>query len=173
MTVASMYQCRPLCPDDWQAFQALRLKSIEDAPLALYPTYEEEASQVPEAIPGRIAETPSQVVFGVFDGGVLAGIAGLRRNPLVQVAHKGVLWGVFVHPDRRRDGLARQLLCELFTYAHARGVTQVHLSVNVENARAGNLYRSMGFEVYGREPGAMRVGGTFYDEELMVLRLDS
>lgn len=171
MTVASSCQYRPLCRDDWQAFRALRLKSIEDWPLALYPTYEEEASLAPEAIQDRIAETPSQVVFGAFDGGVLAGIAGLRRNPLVQVAHKGVLWGVFVHPDRRRDGLARQLLRALFAYAHARGVTQVHLSVNAENPRAGNLYRSMGFEVYGREPGAMRVGGTFYDEELMVLRL--
>jgi hypothetical protein len=34
------------------------------------------------------------------------------------------------------------------------------------------LYRSLGFESFGVEPRAMRVGDRFYDEEHMVLRLD-
>jgi ribosomal protein S18 acetylase RimI-like enzyme len=171
MTVEAPLQFRPLQRDHWQAFRKLRLMSVADSPLAIYPTYDEEASWSPEEIQDRITASATQVVFGAFDGDTLTAIAGLRWDPLVQVAHKAVLWGVFVHPDWRRGGLARSLLGELFAYARARGVTQVKLSVNVENEKAAALYRSLGFEVYGREPRAMRVDGRYHDEDLMLLRL--
>lgn len=162
---------RPLHPDEWEAFQALRLRSIADMPEAIYPTYDEESSRSPEQVRARIAQTAHGVVFGAYQYGELIGIAGLRREALVQVAHKGVLWGVFVHPARRGGGIARRLLQALFDHARSAGVRQIHLSVNVENPRAAGLYRSMGFETYGREPDAMQVGGRYYDEELMLLRL--
>lgn len=173
MTADFTPRFRPLGAGDWAAFQALRLAAILDSPAALYPRYEEEASQAPETIREKIAETPFQVVLGVFDGETLVGMAGLRRLALAQVAHKAVLWGVFIHPGRRGGGLARQLLSALFAHARARGIDQVSLSVNVENPRAVGLYQSMGFEVYGREPRALRIGDRFYDEALMVLRLDA
>ncbi|KFI08087.1 GNAT family N-acetyltransferase [Massilia sp. BSC265] len=164
-------QFRPLRPDEWEAFHALRLRSIADMPEAIYPTYEEESSRSPEQVRARITETTHGVVFGAYQDGILVGIAGLRREALVQVAHKGILWGVFVHPERRGGGIARRLLQALFDHARCAGVRQIHLSVNVENPRAAGLYRAMGFETYGREPDAMQVGGRFYDEALMVLRL--
>jgi ribosomal protein S18 acetylase RimI-like enzyme len=164
---------RPLRRDHWSAFQALRLRSIADSPLATYPTHNEEAGRSPAEIQERIVESATQVVFGAFDGDTLIGIAGLRWDALVQVAHKAVLWGVFVHPGWRGRGLARQLLHALFAYARERGLRQIRLSVNVENPQAAGLYRSMGFELYGREPRAMRVGGQYYDEDLMALRLDA
>jgi hypothetical protein len=34
------------------------------------------------------------------------------------------------------------------------------------------LYQLLGFEVYGLEPRAIRIGNRFYDEQRMVLRLD-
>jgi ribosomal protein S18 acetylase RimI-like enzyme len=172
MTTESALHLHPLHSNHWQAFRELRLMSITDSPLAIYPTYDEEASRSSEEIQDRIAESATQVVFGAFDGDTLVGIAGLRWDPLVQVAHKAVLWGVFVRPDWRRGGLARRLLRELFAYARARGVTQVKLSVNTENEKAAALYRSLGFEVYGREPRAMRVGGRYHDEDLMLLCLE-
>jgi ribosomal protein S18 acetylase RimI-like enzyme len=146
--------------------------AIADSPLAIYPTYAEEASRSPDDIQERIAESATQVVFGAFDGDTLIGIAGLRREALVQVAHKAVLWGVFVHSDWRKRGIARKMLDELFAYARERDVRQIRLSVNVENPQAAGLYRSMGFELVGREPRAMRVGDRYYDEELLLLRLD-
>jgi RimJ/RimL family protein N-acetyltransferase len=171
MNADSSIHFRPLRADEWPAFQALRLRSIADSPLAVYPTIDEERARSAESISARITETAHQVVFGAYQGGELIGIAGLRREPLVQVAHKGILWGVFLHPDKRRGGIARKLLHALFGYARNAGVTQIHLSVNVDNPRAGGLYQSMGFEVYGREPAALRVGGQYYDEDLMILRL--
>ena len=172
MTLEPSLHFRPLQRDHWSAFQALRLRSIADSPLASYPTYDEEAGRSLDEIRERIAESATQVVFGAFHGETLIGIAGLRWDALVQVAHKAVLWGVFVHPDWRQRGLARQILHALFTYARVRGIRQIRLSVNVENPPAAALYRAMGFEPYGREPRAMRVGDRYYDEDLMFLRLD-
>lgn len=171
MSSTSDIQFRPLRADEWEAFQALRLRSIADTPEAIYPTHAEESSRTPDQIRARITETDHQVVFGAYQHGDLVGIAGLRREALAQVAHKGVLWGVFVHPERRGGGIARRLLQALFDHARRTGVRQIHLNVNVANPRAGGLYRSMGFETYGREPDAMQVGGRFYDEDLMLLRL--
>jgi ribosomal protein S18 acetylase RimI-like enzyme len=170
-TTSTDIQFRPLDHDEWEAFHTLRLRSIADMPEAIYPTYAEESSRSPEQIRARITETEHQVVFGAYRAGKLIGIAGLRREALAQVAHKGVLWGVFVHPEWRQGGVARRLLQALFDYARGAGVRQIHLNVNVDNPRAAGLYRSMGFEAYGREPSAMQVAGRYYDEYLMVLWL--
>jgi ribosomal protein S18 acetylase RimI-like enzyme len=45
------------------------------------------------------------------------------------------------------------------------------LSVVVDNLAATNLYRSVGFDVYGKDPRALKVGGRDIDEYLMWLPL--
>lgn len=165
-------EIRPLDSPDAAAFRQIRLQAISDSPSAVWPTYEEEARRTVKEIEARILMTDTQVVFGAFIDSVLVGIAGLRREPLDQVRHKAVLWGVFVSPDLRREGLARKLFARIQSFACGEGVLQIHLCVNAENARARNLYRSLGFESFGVEPRAMRVGDKFFDEEHMVLRLD-
>jgi ribosomal protein S18 acetylase RimI-like enzyme len=52
------------------------------------------------------------------------------------------------------------------------GVDQVTLGVATTQPAAISLYRSLGFERFGYEPAAIRVGGIDIDEELMILRLD-
>lgn len=163
---------RALVPGDWQAFRALRLAAIADTPLAVWPTHDEEAGRSAAEIQARIAHTPTQVVFGAFADEVLVGVAGMLRNPLVQVGHKAQLWGVFVQAGWRRHGLGGALLDAAFADARAAGVLQVHLSVHAANERALGLYRARGFVEYGREPRALRVGAVFHDEVLMVLHLD-
>jgi RimJ/RimL family protein N-acetyltransferase len=138
----------------------------------VWPTYDEEAGRTLEEIEARIALTGTQVVFGAFAGAALVGIAGLRREPLAQVRHKAVLWGVFVHPEHRRAGLARRLLERVMSFARDEGILQIHLCVNAENTRARRLYDALGFTPFGLEPRAMRIGDRFFDEAHMVLRLD-
>ena len=164
---------RLLQEDDWAAFQQLRVHATVESPLAIWPTRGEEAGRTPAEVRARIAPTAHQGVFGAFAGPELVAIAGVRREPLAQVAHKAMLWGVYVHPGHRRGGLARRLLGAACAHARAQGVLQVHLAVNAENPRALALYESLGFTAYGREPRTLRVDGVFYDEILMALPLDA
>jgi ribosomal protein S18 acetylase RimI-like enzyme len=158
--------------ENWAQFKALRLKAIESAPYALWPTWAEENAVTAEQVQSRIEPGPYQIVFGAFDGGRLVGIAGLRRERLAQLSHRGTVWGVAVDPLRRNEGIGKKLLQRLITHARDEGLLQVELGVAVENPAAQALYRSLGFKSFGMEPRAMRVGERFYDEELMVLLLD-
>jgi ribosomal protein S18 acetylase RimI-like enzyme len=164
---------RPLMGADIAAFKEIRMESITNSPTAIWPTAEEEAKQTAEEIRSKIEQTPIQVVFGAFIGDQLVGIAGFRRLPLIQLAHKGSVWGVYVKPEARKGGLARQLFDRIRSHAQEIGVLQIHLSVNVDNHRARNLYTSLGFETFGIEPRGSLVDGQFYDEEHMYLRLDA
>lgn len=169
---AAVLEIRSLTATDAAAFRAIRLQAIADSPSAVWPTREEESGCSLKDIEERIQQTDSQVVFGAFIDGKLVGIVGLRRIPLAQVKHKALLWGVFISPDQRRQGLGRQLFAWVRNYALDAGILQIQLSVNAENVRARSLYRSLGFESFGLEPRALRVGDSYFDEEHMLLRLD-
>jgi GNAT superfamily N-acetyltransferase len=114
----------------------------------------------------------SMIVFGAFCGSDLVGVTGLRREPLVQVAHWATLWGVFVEPEWRGLALlAGYLKRRLPTLAKRRCCKSIS-TYTLKNPCAQRLYQLVGFESYGLEPRAIRVDNRFYDEERMVLRLD-
>ncbi|WP_322070683.1 GNAT family N-acetyltransferase [Paraburkholderia bannensis] len=163
---------RTLTENDVDAFRAMRLHAAVDTPFAIVPTHEEESRWTREENLARVRETDQQAVFGAFDGDTLIGITGWRREQREKFAHKSLVWGVFVDPAYRRSGIARRLLESAIARAEASGVEQVQLSVGAQNPRAQTLYSSLGFEIYGREPRAMRIDGQYFDEELMVLMLD-
>jgi RimJ/RimL family protein N-acetyltransferase len=172
MTMA--VQIRVLGAADVADFADLRLAAIADAPTAFWPTQDEEASLSSEALAARLQRSRYQAVFGAFAGDRLIGVAGLRREVLRQVRHRGTVWGVFVSPPWRGQGVARALLEAVI--AHARGlgdVEQLQLYVNTTNEAARCLYRQLGFTVCGSVPRSMYVDGVYYDEDLMALRLDA
>ncbi|ALL67960.1 Acetyltransferase [Paraburkholderia caribensis MBA4] len=158
--------------NDAAAFAKLRLKAIDDSPSAIWPTLDEERARPLDIVAAQIRPTPEQIVFGVFDQHMLIGIAGLKQEPYAQLRHKGMLWGVFVHPLYRNVGVARELLGAALTHARNMQLRQIHLRVNTENHRARQLYVTSGFTGYGTERRAMCVNGRFFDEENMVLYLD-
>jgi ribosomal protein S18 acetylase RimI-like enzyme len=162
---------RPLGENDGGAFAKLRLAAVADSPTAIWTTAEEEAMRTPEQVWQRIRPDSNQIVFGAFADAELIAMAGLRRESLVQLAHKASIWGVFVRPEFRKEGIARRLLAHIREHAEAAGVLQIHLSVNAENQRAKRLYESLGFQTFGLEPRCTKVGGQFYDEAHMCLLL--
>ncbi|WP_321818033.1 MULTISPECIES: N-acetyltransferase [unclassified Paraburkholderia] len=168
---AATLTIRTLTEHDVDAFHAMRLHAAVDAPFAIVPTHEEESRWTREENIARVRETDQQAVFGAFDGETLIGIAGWRREQRVKFAHKSLIWGVFVDPAYRRTGIGRRLVESAIGRAKASGVEQVQLSVGAQNPRAQTLYSSLGFVIYGCEPRAMRIGNTYFDEEMMVLML--
>jgi ribosomal protein S18 acetylase RimI-like enzyme len=50
-------------------------------------------------------------------------------------------------------------------------VEQIQLSVGAHNVPAARLYQGFGFEPYGLENSALKVGEQYFDEVLMALDL--
>jgi ribosomal protein S18 acetylase RimI-like enzyme len=163
---------RRLTPEDATSFQALRLAALQEAPTAFGSSFEEERDFPASTIEGRLAIKADRGAFGAFEGENLVGVVALGRESMRNLAHKGVIWGMYVKPDHRGKGIGKALLAEAISLARSvPELLQVNLSVNAENAAAIHLYRSFGFKVFGREPGAMRIERELHDELHMYLRL--
>lgn len=157
---------RRLGPDDAEASRAIRLSALATSAEAFGSTLEREAAFPLSAFADRLA---SSTVLGVFEGGAIAGIAGLRRHDGPKETHKATVWGVFIEPRSRGRGLARLLLTSLLEGVE-RGVEQVLLTVSADNRAAIALYESLGFERYGVEPRALKTATGDADEVLMIRR---
>ncbi|WP_321964126.1 GNAT family N-acetyltransferase [Paraburkholderia sp. J7] len=163
---------RPLNEQDADAFQSMRLRAAENDPQGIASTADEIRQLSRSQNEARIRVTDEQIVFGAFDGDALVGIVGLLREVRQKLAHKALIWGVFVDPARRGGGIAKKLMASAIEHARSIGVLQVHLVVSAQNPRAQALYRSCGFVRYGVEPRGLCIDGEYADDELMVLFLD-
>ena len=160
---------RRLLPSDASDFQALRLRGLREVPTAFSSSYEEECDRSVDAIAERISANPDGAIFGAFDDRVLVGVIGLQREKHTKLAHKAVIWGLYVAPEFRKQGIARLLVDEALKFAFAMpGVRQVNLGVNAANAPAIALYQAAGFRPFGIERGCMIVDGVLEDEIHMV-----
>jgi GNAT superfamily N-acetyltransferase len=163
-----MPSVRLLGPADAAAYRALRLDALQRHPCAFRASLDEEAGQSLEELAARLE---ADAVFGAYYDGALCGLAGLEIPQARNKRHKGTLFGVYVCPDRRRAGLGTTLVSRVIEHARTR-VDQLHAAVVVAAEPARALYRKLGFEPYGVEPRALKVGDEYFDQELLVLRLD-
>ncbi|MFY7973066.1 MAG: GNAT family N-acetyltransferase [Rubrivivax sp.] len=164
---------RSLDAHDAAAYQALRLQGLRECPEAFASSSEEEEPLPLDTVAERLRPRAEAIVLGGFaarpDGEALVGIVGLGRETMRKLAHKGWIWGVYVAPEARRDGLAGRLLQHALGHAAtAWGLRQVNLGVNTRNAAAQALYRKLGFESYGLERGFLLLNGELHDEHQMV-----
>lgn len=114
----------------------------------------------------------SSLVMGAFFKGELVGMAGFFRERHLKTRHKGRIWGVYVRANCRGTGLGGKLLLALLKrIKKLPGLEQVNLSVSCSQAVAKNLYRSLGFETFGVEDNALKIGDAYLSEEYMVMRL--
>jgi ribosomal protein S18 acetylase RimI-like enzyme len=75
---------------------------------------------------------------------------------------------MYVRPEARGTGAADSLVLAVLDHARAEGLDAVLLAVIPEATAARRLYDRHGFTVYGVEPGALRSGDRFYDDELRI-----
>lgn len=161
---------RQLSQDDAEEFFKLRLEALQTSPSSFGASYQDTLDAGAAKLAERLKTSNDAFVLGAFRNEELVGILGFVRNEGSKVQHKGFIWGVYVTSKMRRSGLARRLAIEAIKRAQELGLEQVHLSVTVSNHSAIELYKSLGFQTYGIEPAAIRIGGEIFDEYLMVLR---
>ena len=158
---------------DAEAFMGLRLEALACEPYAFGRALEEERELPLETVALRLRAAPSgSFVVGAFEGWQMVGQAGFVKHTGHKERHKGSIWGVYVTATARGHGVARAMLtCILERVRGYPGLEQVSLSVSVRQAAARQLYSALGFEVFGYEKHALKVGDTYVDEEHMVLWL--
>jgi ribosomal protein S18 acetylase RimI-like enzyme len=161
---------RPLTSLDVEAFREIRLEALERVPRAFAESAEEFRATSVETVAARLGQMGAhEFLLGAFDGPQLIGTAGFARGERLKDRHKGRVWGVYVRKDSRAKGVGRQLLSELVRRAFLQaGLEHIILTVGTEQASAKRLYASLGFEVFGRERHALKVGETYVDEDYMV-----
>ncbi|HEV2444373.1 MAG TPA: GNAT family N-acetyltransferase, partial [Candidatus Sulfopaludibacter sp.] len=127
-----------------------------------------------ETIAQRFRDASETTLYlGAFDGGSLVGMATFTRETGEKERHKGRIYGVYVSRPYRGRGVARALLARLLELARRDpSLEHVLLAVVTSQEAARRLYRSLGFVAYGTEPGALKVGSRYVDEDYMILRID-
>ena len=154
---------RKLTAGDAETYREFRLGALQDSPDAFTSSFAEEAAKPLQATLERLnpAGRPHDAVFGAFDGaGNLMGVAGLAVYPRTHERHKGTLFGMAVAKPASGRGIGRLLVQHVLrSAATVDGLLQVGLTVSEGNLPAERLYRSCGFEVWGREPQAIIVAG--------------
>lgn len=175
MPPAEQIEIRRLTAEDAHAYYGLRLEALEREPLAFGESSEEHRGITIESIGKKLGsnqEGAEALVLGAFTEDAFVGMAGFARLAGPKKRHKAMIWGVYVQPEWRRKGIARVLLSEVLERAKAiPGLELVFLTVNPQQTPAKKLYESLGFETYGREPRALKIGDEYVDEDLMILRL--
>ena len=163
---------RKLRAEDAEAYVELRRQALQDAPGAFAASAEDDLVATAEAVREQLRRAPESVLIGAFQER-LVGMVGLYRDRHVKSAHKAHLWGMYVAPAVRGQGIGSLLLAAALDHARALpGVSWVHLSVSSAAPAAQRLYERAGFRVWGSEPDALRHGGETLVDHHMALRLD-
>ncbi len=165
---------RPLEIDDFSSFISMQRLALLHAPEVFgsdYSWFETLSAVSKEQRYEKYLNFPYRYLLGAFaDENEIVGMVGFSVDSnLSKVKHKGKLWGLFVSPDQRGQGIATKLVeSVILTGKDVAGCEQIQLSVGSENQASYLLYLRLGFSVYGTERHAMKLSGGYVDEFLMV-----
>lgn len=136
-------------PEDWQLLRDVRLRALQEAPYAFLTTYDEASAHPNELWQERATPGDGGTSFvlegdGRFEGMVSAFTDG--EPPAVYLV------GMWVAPERRGSGAARELVERVVEWARTRGAASVLLAVEAGNDRAARLYERCGFVRLAEQP---------------------
>ena len=165
---------RTLTPADVQEYRVLRLAALHEQPPAFGTPAAKEEKLALEAVAARLQASEDTYILGAFSDDVFVGTIRFARFDEANEKHRGFMAGLYVRPDFRRRGLARALATSVLERARRDpGLRRIHLTVVTAQDAAIQLYKSLGFRIYGTEHEAFSNQGQFYDEHLMELRLQT
>ncbi|WP_391118129.1 GNAT family N-acetyltransferase [Psychrobacillus sp. L3] len=162
-----------LTPADASAYWDLRLEALQLSPEAFASSYEEaiQRKNPIERVENNL-RTEGNYTFGAFDQHKLVGMVTLVQESSLKLKHRANIFAMYVSPVTRGQGVGKALVTEAINKAKTiEGIEKLNLSVVSSNEAAKNLYTQLGFKVFGVEEKALKVEGTYYDEDHMVLIL--
>lgn len=105
-----MIQIKKIEPEHVGPFWSLRLEALITNPEAFGNSYEDSVQMPQSEVLKMIKADENHFILGAFTTEEqLIGIAGFRRGQGIKIKHKSMIWGVYVSPEHRGRGIARQL----------------------------------------------------------------
>jgi ribosomal protein S18 acetylase RimI-like enzyme len=166
-------ELRVLDEGDAPAWWELRMRALQEEPLAFGKSVEEHRTTPVEVIAERLrGSSEENFTLGAFDHGALVGMATYIRETGLKERHKGRIYAVYVDREFRGTGVGRALIATLLEVARRDpSLEQILLAVSACQDAARGLYRGFGFTTFGIEPNALKIGGRYVDEEHMILSI--
>jgi len=150
-------------PADAVLYRDIRLEALQANPEAFGSTFELENARPLSWFSDRLGDS---TVLGAFRNAKLVAIAGFAVQQGQKMAHKGILWGMYVRPAARKASVGRRLVEAICNLARQQ-VELIQLTVVRDNEQARSLYTRLGFLEYGVEKNALKQDGRYYDQVLM------
>jgi len=156
---------RRVTEDDVASARAVRLRALQSDPSSFGSTYEREAAFEDAVWEERVAQgaqgDDAATLLAFLDDEPVGLVSAFRDEEARDVFD---VFGMWVAPEARRQGIGRRLLEEIENWILAGGGTDVRLSVTNVATAARMLYESAGYAPDGRAeesrhtPGLVEVG---------------
>lgn len=130
--------------DDWRLLRAVRLRALQDAPKAFTSNYDDEAGHDEQRWRERLRGSLWLLAFQDQSAQPPVGVIAATREPLAP-AGEPFISSLWVDPEHRRHGIARELIEAAVDLVAARGAAAVSLWVLDDNDVAHRLYAAAGF----------------------------
>lgn len=169
------FTIQPLADDQVTQYKALRLQALQlhpDAFLEKPEAFDMKSIETITSLMQTARENGGVTLIAKNTNGEFVGTASLAIGSPEKLAHRGLVWGVYVTPESRGNGLARKLMEAIIEIAKKNpAIKNLRLAVVCSNKGAVDLYTSLGFSVYGTDRDALNVNGSYLDEYLMSKKL--
>lgn len=165
----------PIAPNRWEDYRDLWLEALKETPESFAADYNEQR-QVSDHVWKRrlesvLLEKEAVMVFAKLNTKII-GMIGAYFDENPKFKHIATVWGAYVKPDYRNQGIATRMANILFekisdnpdikkikTYS----ITNGHLAVNV--------YKNFGFDIIGISKEELLIGDRYFDVYIMEKRL--
>jgi ribosomal protein S18 acetylase RimI-like enzyme len=161
-----MLKIKPMQLDQWQLHKAVRCAALADAPYAYSSTLESALKRSDDdwaALTRQRASEANNLTFFAFEGETPCGMAACSIE-----GDEAEMFGVWVAPTHRRNGVGLALVEFARDWAKLRGARLLKAGVFDDNAGALAFYHSVGFD----DTGKIKPEFSTKDRTVLLLALD-
>lgn len=142
-----MIEVKPMSPDQWQLYKAVRCAALAEAPYAFSSTLEgalERSDEDWARITRQYASDPKGTTFFAFENEIPCAMSAC-----VMDGDEAEMLAVWVDPAYRRKGVGGALLDFASEWSKSQGAELLKVGVFDDNPGALAFYRSAGFSDRG------------------------
>lgn len=155
----------------WQEARALRLEALQQDPTAFISSYADEVQFDDDRWLQRVQsgyDKQENITLYAESNTKLVGMLGANWSNRSKIQHVANIYGVYVSPSVRGQGIGSLLLQSLLDeLGNLPRLEKVKLTVTATQTSARALYKKYNFEIVGIAKKEVKIDDTYYDEIYM------